>query len=233
MVGDLDGFNGQLSLYRPNGADSDVDLVVNLGGALPDSTWLEPGDVPMIAFHTAFNPYTPFGTDIVYAPGLLQVVEVTGSNDFMEKVNAYGNNASFAGLPNGDPYTDIARARYGQTLVHNSTSITVNDFVEGLYPLVTKDWPVLSPGNPEEGNPWSWWDPNGPLCQIVLDPGPPPFTVCMNGYVGNPDSSPTHGHAMIDTLMGYMNPRIVCALDLGPCSLVGLNSIKVKIIIIL
>ncbi len=223
MVGNLDGFNGQLSLYRPNGFNSDIHFVANLGGAMPDSTWLEPGDVPMIAFHTAFNPNTPFSTDIVYAPGGLQVVEVSGSNSFMQQVNVYGNNAAFATLPGGDTYTDIARARYGQTLVHSTTSATVNTNVEGLFPVVTRDWPALIPGNPETGNPWAWWDPNSPIAQVVLDPGPPPFTTHMNGLIGNPDSSPAFGRAMIDTLMGYLNPRVVCAFDMGPCSLVSVS----------
>jgi hypothetical protein len=35
--------------------------------------------------------------------------------------------------------------------------------------------------------------------------------------------SPTKGRAYLDTVMGYVNPRIVCALQLGPCSLVGIE----------
>lgn len=35
----------------------------------------------------------------------------------------------------------------------------------------------------------------------------------------NPDMSGSKGRAYLDTVMGYMNPRIVCALQLGPCAL--------------
>jgi hypothetical protein len=169
----------------------------------------------MVSFHTTFNPYTPFGIGPVYAPGGVAIVEVSGCNSFMEQVNSYGNNASFATLPGGDTYTDVARARYGQNLVHSGSTVTVNTDVEGMYPVVTEDWAAQNPGQLETGNPWAWWDPNSPFCQIVIDPGPPPFTVCDNALAINPAASPAFGRAMIDTLMGYMMPRMVLAIEVG------------------
>ncbi|MFN9325054.1 MAG: hypothetical protein ACK6A5_06680, partial [Flavobacteriales bacterium] len=60
LVGNLDGFNGQLTLYRPNGQNHDAQFCVNMGGALADTSWLAPGDAPMVAFHTVFDPFAPF-----------------------------------------------------------------------------------------------------------------------------------------------------------------------------
>jgi hypothetical protein len=223
-VGNIEGFNGQLTLYRPNGQNSDINFCVNIGGALADTTWLEQGDAPMVAFHTVFDPFAPFNYGIVIVPTTGgPVVDVPGSNYFMRFVNDYGNNDSFATLPGGDPWTDVARARYGTTQVHVGSSVAINTDVEGLYPVVTVDWPGQGIAPLEEASPWQWWDQNGALAQVVVDPGPPAITANQASLASNPNSSPAKGRAMIDTIMGYANPRIVCALDLGPCSLVGIS----------
>ncbi len=220
-VGNLEGFNGQLTLYRPNGQNSDTHFCVNMGGALADTTWLEPGDPPMVAFHTVFDPFAPFTYGIVIVPTTGgPVVDVPGSNYFMPFVNQYGNNASFATLPGGDTWTDVARGRYGSTQVHTGSSVAINTNNEGLFPVVTVDWPAVNPQTMEEASPWQWWDPNSAIAQ---SPSPVPgVTVGQASQASNPNFSAAKGRAMIDTIMGYMNPRIVCALDLGPCSLVGL-----------
>lgn len=222
-VGNLDGFGGSLALYRPNGFDSHVNFCVNTGGALADTSWLAPGDVPMVAFQTVFDPFAPFGDGIVIVPTTgEQVVPVLGSNVFMPLVNSYGNNSSFATLTGGDPYTDRARSLYDTDQVHGSNTVHVNPGAEGLFPMVTPDWPGMGVAPLEEAGPWQWWDPNSALAQTVVSPGPPPITATQASQASNPNFSGTKGRAYIDTIMGYMNPRIACALDLGPCALVGL-----------
>ncbi len=224
-VGNFEGFGGSLALYRPNGFDSGINFCVNAGGALADTSWLAAGDVPMVAFHTVFDPFAPFGAGTVIVPTTgEQVVDVQGSNVFMDLVNDYGNNASFATLPNGDPFTDKARSLYNTNQVHSTNSVNINTNLEGLYPLVTPNWPALSPGTLEEASPWQWWDPAGPLANVDLDgPGPGTLTTGQASQASNPNFSGTKGRMYIDTIMGYMTPRIVCALQLGPCSLVGVD----------
>ncbi len=216
-VGNIEGFGGQLCLYRPNGQSSAFNFCVNAGGALADTSWLEPGDVPMVAFHTVFDPFAPFTEGIVIVPTTgEQVVPVQGSNLFMQLVNDYGNNGSFAALA-GDPYTDAARALYGTTQVHSGSTVNINTGVEGLYPLVTPDWPAIFAGTQEEASPWQWWDQNSALAQtVVIQPN---ITANMASLASNPNSSPEKGRSYIDTIVGYMSPRIVCALELGICPL--------------
>lgn len=154
LVGNIEGFGGQLALYRPNGFDSQINFCVNAGGALADTSWLAQGDVPMISFQTVFDPFAPFGNGIVIVPTTgEQVVDVNGSNVFMEYVNAYGNNSSFATLTGGDPYTDRARSLYGTDQVHGTNTVHINSNNEGLFPLVTPDWPAIIPGTLEEAGP--------------------------------------------------------------------------------
>jgi len=225
-VGNIDGFGGSLALYRPNGFDSRVHFCVNAGGALADTSWLAPGDVPMVSFHTVFDPFAPFTEGVVIVPTTgEQVLPLQGSNLFMELVNTYGNNSSFANLPNpgGEAFTARARSLYGTDQVHGPVSVHVNSDVEGLFPMVTPDWPGMAVAPLEEAGPWQWWDPNSAIAQTVVSAGPPPITATQASQASNPNFSPTKGRAYIDTIMGYMNPRIACALDLGPCALVGLQ----------
>ena len=214
LVGNIEGFNGQLTLYRPNGQNSDFQFCVNAGGALADTSWLAPGDVPMVAFHTVFDPFAPFTEGIVIVPTTNeQVVPVQGSNRFMELVNEYGNNAAFANFPDGDPFTDRARAVYGTTQVHTGSTVVVNTDVEGLFPLVTPDWPAAIPGTQEEASPWQWWDPNSPIAQTIVVA--PNITATQASQASNPNFSATKGRAYIDTIVGYMAPRVVAALQLN------------------
>jgi len=215
VVGNLAGFNGQLSLYRPNGFDHETHFCVNLGGALADTTWAEAGDAPMVAFHTVFDPFAPFTYGIVIVPTTGgPVVDVPGSNFFIPWVNDLGNQASFATLPGGDPYTDRARSLYGQTV----DGVTIASGAEGLFPFIRPRWPAPAS---DEASPWQFWDPNSPLATAVI-PGLG-ITTHQASLASNPDMSPTKARTYIDTIMGYMNPRIVCALELGPCSLVGMD----------
>lgn len=219
LVGNIHGFGGNLNLYRPNGFDYETQFCVNLGGALADTSWLAPGDAPMVAFHTVFDPFAPFTEGIVIVPTTGgPVVPVQGSNLFMELVNQYGNNDSFTSIPDGDPYTDRARALYGTTQTHGSTNVTINTDVEGLFPLVRPFWPApLS----EEASPWQWWDPTSPIALTEVAPG---ITAHMASSASNPDMSPTKGRAYIDSIMGYVNPRIHLALDLGnDCIVTAVN----------
>jgi acetyl esterase/lipase len=213
VVGNIDGFNGQLCLYRPNGFDGDFAFCVNIGGALADTSWLAPGDVPMVSFHPIFDRFAPFteGMAITSVTGE-DVVPVHGPNLFQQLVNTYGNNASFAGLPDGDPFTDRARDLYGTSNVHIGSTVAINTGVEGLFPFVTPDWPAQDPALEEETYPWNWWDPESPLAQVEITPG---ITTNDAELASDPDMSPEKARAYIDTIMGYLNPRIIAALGLS------------------
>lgn len=218
QVGNLNGFGGSLNLYRPNGQNATSHFTVNMGGALADSTWLEDGDQPMVSFHTVFDPFAPFTAGIVIVPTTGgPVVPVHGPNIFIRRANRFGNNNSFSTLPNGDVFTDRARSLYGT----NVGGVSINSNLEGLLPFV-RPRPTGAPFQ-DEASPWQWWDPNSPLATAVVSQGPPPVTAHQASLLSNPDMSPQKARAYLDTVMGYLNPRIVCALQLGPCSLVSID----------
>ncbi|MCW5898708.1 MAG: T9SS type A sorting domain-containing protein [Flavobacteriales bacterium] len=213
LVGNLSGFGGLLNLYRPNGYDHKSHFTANMGGALADTSWLEPGDGPMVCFHTVFDPFAPFTEGIVIVPTTGgPVVDVQGPNLFLQLANQYNSNMSFSEFPSADPYTIAARSRYGNTY----DGVTVNTGVEGLNAFLRPRWPAPAG---DEASPWQFWDPNHPLALAEVAPG---ITAHMASMASNPDMSPQKARAYIDTVMGYLNPRIYAALSFdAPCLWVG------------
>ncbi len=139
LSGNFDGtLNRPLCIANHTGYSSEVTMVVNMGGALGDSTWLEAGDKPIVAFHVPSDPFAPYATGTVFVPGTsLAVVEVSGSYDVLRIANQFGNNAVFENANISDAYTSAANAN--------------NDGLTGLYPF-------NRPG--VEAGPWEWWDPS-------------------------------------------------------------------------
>ncbi|MFQ5447176.1 MAG: T9SS type A sorting domain-containing protein [Saprospiraceae bacterium] len=132
------------TLCYPNhvGYDSDFQLCVNLGGAMGDSSWQDPGQPPMINFHVPTDSFAPYVEGIVLVPGFnFPVVEVQGSYIAAKLSNEFGNNDVFANAVFDDPYTAAADSR--------------NDGYKGLFPLLPED-----PGNNAPWDFWSWDNPN-------------------------------------------------------------------------
>lgn len=214
QVGTVDGFGfpNSLNLYRPSPVSADFQVSINAGGALADESWLEAGDAPMMAINCVRDDFAPFNVGTVIVPTTLEeVVDVDGPNVFIKKANDLGNNAAFANIPNGDPYTDAARALYGESIeVANGGSITIETGVEGLYPLIRPLRPFLA----NESGPWEWWDPNSAISQTVVgNVGGNPITAHMASLNSNPDMSAEKGMSYLDTINGYILPRIACVFN--------------------
>jgi len=125
------------TLFIPNhpGYDSDFELAVNMGGALGDSTWMDPGDIPLISFHVPTDAFAPCETDILNVPTLMgpqPVVEVSGSCDMQQYAEDFGLNDIFNTIPTGfDPFGEAS-----------SSSLS------GFFPFNG------TPG--DTGSPWEW-----------------------------------------------------------------------------
>ncbi len=213
-MGTVDGFGfpNSLNLYRPSPVSADFQVSINAGGALADESWLEAGDVPMMAINCVRDDFAPFDEGTVIVPTTNEeVVDVDGANIFIKKANDLGNNAAFASIPSNDPFTIAARALYGQTIeVANGGSITIETGAEGLFPLIRPLRPFLA----NESGPWEWWDPTSPISQTVVGTvGGNPITAHMASLNSNPDMSATKGKAYCDSINGYILPRIACVFN--------------------
>jgi hypothetical protein len=192
---------------------SEIQMVFNIGGAIGDTTWINPGEVPVVSMQCTMDPNAPYTTGAVVVPTTGQnVVVASGSYDVARIVNkpSINNNAILKNSLFSDVYTTHANM--------------LNDGYEGLYPFVT---PAPTPGvtctgtdaETEQGSPWDWWNENW-------------FIAAYNGYsqttngtivnckqkLGNPGMGAAKGRAYIDTIQGYVAPRMVCALGLPGCT---------------
>ena len=179
----------QDTLCYPNhvGYSSDFNVMVNMGGALGDSSWLDASDIPMISFHSPTDPFAPYYIGTVIVPGVnLPVVEVSGSGHAQEMAATLGLNSSFTSIePAQDPY-----------------SMQANMYNNGNYGLYPLNRPV---GQEADSAPWEWWTSDNPNNQ--------------SGLLTNPDMSETKGMTYLDSIQGYVAPRLMCALGLpgAPC----------------
>ena len=158
---------------------------VNLGGAIGDSAWIDPGQPPIISVHTPYDPFAPYKEGIVLVPidPPLEVVEVQGSYLASYLANLYGNNQSL------NPHNETS-FQYEVTDVANAQ----NDGLEGLYPI----WGT---GGPFDSAPWQYWDPATNVNSNV-------------GYMTNPDMTREKAHNYIDSVFAYVLPRLYSTMDL-------------------
>jgi hypothetical protein len=179
----------QDTLCYPNhvGYSSDFNVMVNMGGALGDSSWLDASDIPMISFHSPTDPFAPYYISTVIVPGVnLPVVEVSGSGHAQEMAATLGLNSSFTSI---EPAQD-------------SYSMQANMYNNGHYGLYPLNRPA---GQEADSAPWEWWNSDNPNNQ--------------SGLLTNPDMSETKGMTYLDSIQGYVAPRLMCALGLpgNPC----------------
>lgn len=207
LLGDFDGYGGIPQLNNPNnspGYPNDVQFVFNMGGALGDTSWMEAGDAPTVGFHVVGDPFAPYGIGDVVVPTTGDfVVEVGGSQEALRLANGLGNNNCFANAGFSDPLTTYANS--------------VNNGYEGLYPFITN--PLVQAG------PWEWYDSLATVFYASFLPAPfntQGGAAYSSSLLTNPDMSKAKALAYIDTIMGYLNPRIAYCLNLST----GLNTLS-------
>ncbi|MBT3621294.1 MAG: T9SS type A sorting domain-containing protein, partial [Flavobacteriales bacterium] len=158
------------------------------------------------------DPYGPIDTGDVIVPTTGDfVVEVMGSRTVQHYANSYGNNDVFVQAGFTDIFTTAANVN--------------NNGYEGLNVFLTPT-PSTTPNafgqlEEEEGSPWDWWDNatyEATAQAVNASLGMPAGFFAANSILGNPNMSATKGNAYLDTVQGYLNPRIYIALGLGNTS---------------
>ena len=199
-----------LNIPNSPGYSSEVQLVVNVAGAIGDSSWIDANDPPVIAFHASLDPNAPYRTDVLTVPttGDL-IVEVSGSYDVVRIANELGINDALGEDQIDDVYTDAANED--------------NDGYDGLFPLTDNEFTNALGLPTTEGDPYNWWneafwmnvpftDANGE-CRAPL-----PDNLCNFDFVtklGHETSDAAESRAVIDSMINYFAPRAFNALDLG------------------
>jgi hypothetical protein len=166
LLGNIDGTGGSATFntYEHSGYSNAVNMVMNVGGALADTSWINAGEPAVSSVHCIRDPFAPFNSGIVVVPTTQgDVVDVQGANVFIQNANAKGiNNAYNNLLFSGDPYTARARSMYNKTyaydLLNTGGTVAINN-PDGLFPINLADRTAIN-RFANEGSPWDWWDIN-------------------------------------------------------------------------
>jgi predicted esterase len=138
LTGNFDGFGGTQNTNNYPGYSSAFNAVLALGGAVADTSLIEAGETPVIAFQGADETLTPYNTAVVITTTLQPVIEVSGSGDFMPVVERMGLNSGFS------PNSFAAGPKNIQGGVQTTS-------IDGLYPFYGQSF-----------EPWNWYDGTNP-----------------------------------------------------------------------
>jgi hypothetical protein len=209
---------GQTELWNiPNNPSysNDVNMAFNLGGTLADLDWLDYTGIPLVSFHCENDPFAAIDSGVVIVPttGDLVISDVVGSRTAAHYNTLWGNNAGFnqAGLT--DTLTQMANT-------YNSAWDAQHGLVyDGLYVFDTPA-PSTTPNafgemSYHESSPWDWWDLATYDAMFSVIHGAPPGYGAANSLLGAPNMSDSTGNLYLDTIHGYLNPRMYEVLGLG------------------
>lgn len=241
MLGKFDGSGGNPAFNTENhlGYSSDFHMAVNLGGALADTSWINPGEPAVVSFQCIRDPFGPFNSGTVYVPGAtpLPVVDVQGANVFIGKVNDVGNNDAFKDLDQyEDPYNARARSMYGKTYSYiypaPNDKITIGSNNEGMFAFDLADRTNINVFA-NQSAPWDYWNLEELKLMVAAvnnQTGGSYNADVINGQslLSNPNMGPTQSAAYLDTIHGYLNPRIVMHLQLEGNEVLGVNNKLIK-----
>ena len=98
LLGNFDGTGGisTFNNYEHAGYSNAVNMVMNVGGALADTSWINANETAVASVHCIRDPFAPFNSGVVVVPTTQgDVVDVQGANVFIENANSKGVNNSF------------------------------------------------------------------------------------------------------------------------------------------
>ncbi len=126
--GDLEGTSGN------PGYSSRVAGIINLAGAIGDSSWIKPGAVPMVSMHGDDDGTVPYCTDIINVSGN-DIIEVDGSATIKSRTAHLGIRHPFYTWRGAGhvPYVDPTPTSDGPAYM-DTTVWFVRDF---LYEMMT------------------------------------------------------------------------------------------------
>ena len=240
LLGNFDGTGGisTFNTYEHDGYSNAVSMVMNVGGALADTSWINANETAVASVHCIRDPFAPFNSGVVVVPTTQgDVVDVQGANVFIANANSKGVNSSFESTAFiGDNFTARARSLYNATydydLLNTGETVVING-TEGLFPI---NLPSRTSINrfANEGAPWDWWDINVLTATVAATNAATgqsynATTINDNNVLSNPGMSAAKGKAYIDTAVGYFCPRIMRKLQIGNWeALSAKNSVESK-----
>ncbi|MEL6134933.1 MAG: T9SS type A sorting domain-containing protein, partial [Bacteroidota bacterium] len=206
---------GQLNVPQNPTYSSDFNVGFTLGGACGDVSWVEAGDPPILSVHSPGDQFAPYDLDNVLEPiNDLSVIDTAaGGFAVVARANEIGNNDIWQDLDWRDPFNKAAAAL--------NTSLGQTG-VDGLYPLGIKSSGVTSqcvndPGAaPDSATddiaPYDWIDSTSFVMGYDDQMGPISGVERYCQITLNNPNDPVVARTYIDSVVGYLSPRIAFAL---------------------
>ena len=217
MPYDVDGDgvpDTEIPLCIPNhvGYSSEVDMVFNAGGALPDISWLEAGEVPIASMQNILDPDAPYGEGNVIVPTTGEfVITAHGSKLVQENATSFGNNDVFAGMT-----TTINDTWYGNGNGAENAAVANHADMPGLFGMITPT-PSAAPTacgfESVQNAPWDAWDNATYGAYADGYQGTPAGTMGCLALLSNPDMSMEKGMEIVTMMDEFFAPRIHAALS--------------------
>ena len=214
--GTPDATNITLCIANHENYSSEIHMAFNIGGALPDSSWINAGEVPIASMQCRFDQDAPYEVGDIIVPTTGDfVVEGHGSLVVQRRSHELGNNDVFNGLSmsvtdswygNGDGALNSTNTETQALSVvgtplfdENGDPIMENighDVYAGLFPIIAPKGdvitgqgasPCVAPWS-EQGSPWDWWnnDPTDSNSYPFISAASP-ITNPINPATGNPN----------------------------------------------
>jgi para-nitrobenzyl esterase len=112
------GLSGEIEGDSGNpGYLSTVNAIVNLAGALADTSWMQAGDTPILSFHGDADGTVPYGTDLIYLGGVFPIMIVDGSSTVHERAENLGLTHCFKPHYGAGHVPHTSNANYYDTTV--------------------------------------------------------------------------------------------------------------------
>ena len=201
---------------------NDVSMAFNLGGTLADLDWLDGGQVPHVSFHCENDPFASIDEGVIIVPttGDIVIPDVIGSRVANHYNTLWGNNSGFNQAGLNDTLSQISNS-YNSNWNHplNDGSLVY----DGLYVFDTPAPDTVPNAFGEmpyhESSPWDWWDLATYDMMFAAVNGAPAGYGAANSLLGSPNSgSDSIPMLYLDTIHGYLNPRMYEVLGLGGSS---------------
>jgi len=93
------------------GFPSNTRAVVNLCGAIGDTSWINTGDVPNISMHGTLDATVPYGTDLISVFGI-GLLTVDGSASIAQRMSNLGIEHEFISWQDADHVPFVSNANY-------------------------------------------------------------------------------------------------------------------------
>lgn len=170
-LGGIEGNSGN------EGYSSEIDMAVNLCGAIGDTAWIEQGDTSLISMHGTEDQTVPYGTGDVEIFGM-PVGEVHGSGVIDEKTTAAGVEHDFYPFYNADhvPYDalsgDAEHEAYMDTTINFVKTALYNTFfgqITSVKPLSGTELFTVFPNPAKRNGLWVTADPRAVQQIVVTD----------------------------------------------------------------